>query len=103
VFHVEDGVALPQQQQRAQPSTPRFRLTFCSCFANNVCSRSNGNGYGGGYGGGGGGYGGGSYGGGGYGGGAGGDRMGALGSGLKNQEWGMCYHQLDSFAPANFS
>jgi len=49
--------------------------------------RSNGNGYGGGYGGGGGGYGGGSYGGGGYGGGAGGDRMGALGSGLKNQEW----------------
>ncbi|XEV02172.1 hypothetical protein FSHL1_007459 [Fusarium sambucinum] len=56
--------------------------------------RSNGNGYGGG---GGGGYGGGSYGGGGggggggygggFGGGAGGDRMGALGSGLKNQEW----------------
>ncbi|KAJ4124198.1 ATP-dependent RNA helicase dbp2 [Fusarium equiseti] len=45
--------------------------------------RSNGNGYGGG----GGGYGGGGYGGGGYGGGAGGDRMGALGSGLKNQEW----------------
>ncbi|KAM0401429.1 hypothetical protein ACHAQC_002119 [Fusarium culmorum] len=45
--------------------------------------RSNGNGYGGGgYGGGGGGYGGG-----GFGGGAGGDRMGALGSGLKNQEW----------------
>ncbi|KAF4945698.1 hypothetical protein FSARC_14387, partial [Fusarium sarcochroum] len=49
--------------------------------------RSNGNGYGGG---GGGGYGGGGYGGGGgggFGGGAGGDRMGALGSGLKNQEW----------------
>ncbi|KAL3602401.1 ATP-dependent RNA helicase dbp2 [Fusarium poae] len=46
--------------------------------------RSNGNGYGGG----GGGYGGGGYGGGGgFGGGAGGDRMGALGSGLKNQEW----------------
>ncbi|KAF0639135.1 hypothetical protein FPSE5266_00152 [Fusarium pseudograminearum] len=46
--------------------------------------RSNGNGYGGGgYGGGGGG----GYGGGGFGGGAGGDRMGALGSGLKNQEW----------------
>ncbi|KAF5023053.1 hypothetical protein F66182_4898 [Fusarium sp. NRRL 66182] len=45
--------------------------------------RSNGGGYGGGgYGGGGGG----GY-GGGYGGGAGGDRMGALGAGLKNQEW----------------
>ncbi|KAF5613160.1 ATP-dependent RNA helicase DBP2 [Fusarium subglutinans] len=41
--------------------------------------RGNGNGYGGG--GGGGGFGGG------YGGGAGGDRMGALGAGLKNQEW----------------
>ncbi|KAF4341059.1 ATP-dependent RNA helicase DBP2 [Fusarium beomiforme] len=39
----------------------------------------NGNGYSGG--------GGGGYGGGGYGGGAGGDRMGALGAGLKNQEW----------------
>ncbi|KAG8357115.1 ATP-dependent RNA helicase DBP2 [Fusarium venenatum] len=51
--------------------------------------RSNGNGYGGGGGGyGGGGYGGGGGGyGGGFGGGAGGDRMGALGSGLKNQEW----------------
>ncbi|GKU03757.1 atp-dependent rna helicase dbp2 [Fusarium langsethiae] len=45
--------------------------------------RSNGNGYGGG----GYGSGGGGYGGGGFGGGAGGDRMGALGSGLKNQEW----------------
>ncbi|EXL81796.1 ATP-dependent RNA helicase DBP2 [Fusarium oxysporum f. sp. conglutinans race 2 54008] len=44
----------------------------------------NGNGYGGG--GGGGGFGGGGF-GGGYGGGAGGDRMGALGAGLKNQEW----------------
>ncbi|KAH7214011.1 ATP-dependent RNA helicase dbp-2 [Fusarium oxysporum] len=43
----------------------------------------NGNGYGGG---GGGGFGGGGF-GGGYGGGAGGDRMGALGAGLKNQEW----------------
>ncbi|KAF5620521.1 ATP-dependent RNA helicase DBP2 [Fusarium sp. NRRL 52700] len=44
----------------------------------------NGNGYSGG--GGGGGFGGGGF-GGGYGGGAGGDRMGALGAGLKNQEW----------------
>ncbi|KAH7241030.1 ATP-dependent RNA helicase DBP2 [Fusarium redolens] len=50
-----------------------------------------GGGYGGrgnanGYSGGGGGFGGGGF-GGGYGGGAGGDRMGALGAGLKNQEW----------------
>lgn len=44
--------------------------------------RGNGNGYSGG----GGGFGGGGF-GGGYGGGAGGDRMGALGAGLKNQEW----------------
>lgn len=46
------------------------------------------NGYSGG--GGGGGYGGGGYGGGGggYGGGGGGDRMGQLGSGLKQQQWG---------------
>ncbi|KAF4471424.1 ATP-dependent RNA helicase DBP2, partial [Fusarium albosuccineum] len=43
--------------------------------------RSNGYGNGNGYGGGGGGYGGGGYGGGG------GDRMGALGAGLKQQEW----------------
>ncbi|KAH7473144.1 ATP-dependent RNA helicase [Fusarium oxysporum f. sp. matthiolae] len=43
--------------------------------------RGNGYGNGNGYGGGGGGFGGG------YGGGAGGDRMGALGAGLKNQEW----------------
>ncbi|KAF9767296.1 ATP-dependent RNA helicase dbp2 [Fusarium sp. DS 682] len=43
--------------------------------------RGNGYGNGNGYSGGGGGYGGG------YGGGAGGDRMGALGAGLKNQEW----------------
>ncbi|RSL94565.1 ATP-dependent RNA helicase DBP2 [Fusarium oligoseptatum] len=49
--------------------------------------RNNGYGNGGGYGGGGGGgYGGGGY-GGGYGGGGGGDRMGALGAGLKQQEW----------------
>ncbi|EMT65942.1 ATP-dependent RNA helicase DBP2 [Fusarium oxysporum] len=48
--------------------------------------RGNGYGNGNGYGGGGGGFGGGGF-GGGYGGGAGGDRMGALGAGLKNQEW----------------
>ncbi|KAF5666397.1 ATP-dependent RNA helicase DBP2 [Fusarium heterosporum] len=55
--------------------------------------RNGGGGYGGrsnggGYGGGGGGYGGGGFGGGG-GGFGGGDRMGALGSGLKNQEWDL--------------
>ncbi|RSL48225.1 ATP-dependent RNA helicase DBP2 [Fusarium sp. AF-6] len=51
--------------------------------------RNNGYGNGGGYGGGGGGggYGGGGYGGGYGGGGGGGDRMGALGAGLKQQEW----------------
>ncbi|KAI7764651.1 hypothetical protein LZL87_003856 [Fusarium oxysporum] len=48
--------------------------------------RGNGYGNGNGYSGGGGGFGGGGF-GGGYGGGAGGDRMGALGAGLKNQEW----------------
>ncbi|KAH7214755.1 ATP-dependent RNA helicase dbp-2 [Fusarium oxysporum] len=48
--------------------------------------RGNGYGNGNGYGGGGGSFGGGGF-GGGYGGGAGGDRMGALGAGLKNQEW----------------
>lgn len=49
------------------------------------------NGYSGGGGFGGGGYGGG---GGGYGGGGGGDRMGQLGSGLKQQQWGMYAMQL---------
>lgn len=53
-----------------------------------LTSLSRGGGYGGGgYGGGGGGYGGGGYGGGG-GFGGGGDRMSALGSGLKQQDWG---------------
>lgn len=61
-------------------------------LANTEHSRGNGYGNGNGYGGGGGGggFGGGGF-GGGYGGGAGGDRMGALGAGLKNQEWGTCF------------